>query len=67
MTSCKWTTVKEVAYDGKYDGCNTDRRACGGIVLIQERRKGGKVERRAVTSNGPFHFVTPLEPASLVR
>jgi len=57
-----WTTVRTVGYTGQYDyGDDYDRRACGGVVLIQERTVDGKRERRAYTSNGRFGFATPLE------
>lgn len=57
----KWETVRTICYDGTYDhGPNVDRRACGDVVHIQERTVRGKTERRAVTSNGRFSFVTKL-------
>jgi hypothetical protein len=60
--STAWQTVKTVGYTGAYDyGPNYDRRACGGVVHIQERTVNGRVERRAVTANGRYSFVTTLE------
>jgi hypothetical protein len=57
----KWQTVRTMGYDGRYDsGPNVDRRACGGIVHIQERTKGGVPSRRAVTVNGRYSFVTKV-------
>ncbi len=65
MSKRTWSTVQTIGYDGTYDsGPNYDRRACGGVVHIQERTIRGKVERRAVTTNGRFSFVTPIETAA---
>jgi hypothetical protein len=59
--SRKWETVRTIGYDGRYDyGPNVDRRAAGGVVHIQERTVNGKMQRRAVTSNGRFSFVTVI-------
>jgi len=59
----KWKTTKTIAYTGAYDyGRDYDRRACGGVVHIQEATtRAGVVRRRAVTTNGRYSFVTPLD------
>lgn len=57
-----WKRVKTIGYIGAYDyGPNVDRRATGGVVRIEERNNRGKVQRRAVTSNGRFSFITLIK------
>lgn len=56
-----WERVRTVGYDGRYDyGDDYDRRACGGVVHIERRVVDGVEQKRAVTTNGRFQFVTMI-------